>query len=127
MSLETMCAETKVNSRHLDALERGDYKALPGGVFRRGIVRAYLASLGLEEREWMPRFEKSYSSFAHASGQTETSPDAWATFAVNVKKNRSPARRRNTARWLGVLALLLLLLAAGWAVWHFQLQQRLAR
>ena len=127
VSLERMCAETKVNSRHFAALEQGNYKALPGGVFRRGIVRAYLRSVGLEEREWMPRFEKSYSSFARDSGETAVSEDAWATFAANVKKNRGPARRRNTARWLGVLALFLLLLAAGWAVWQTLLQQRLTR
>ncbi len=120
-----MCAETKVNARHFDALERGDYKALPGGVFRRGIVRAYLGSLGLAEGEWMPRFEASYASrFGSTdSGQEE----AWATFAANVKKNRGAVRRSNTARWLGVLALLLLLAAAAWAVWHFLLQFRMGR
>jgi cytoskeletal protein RodZ len=127
VSLERMCAETKVNSRHLDALERGDYKALPGGVFRRGIVRAYLSSLGLEEREWMPRFEKSYASFANSTGQTIQPDEAWATFAANVKKDRGPARQRNTARWMGVLALFLLLVAAVWAVWHYLLLQKLVR
>jgi len=126
ISIEQLCAETKVNRRHFDALERGDYKALPGGVFRRGIVRAYLGSLGLEEQEWMPRFDSSYAAHAgHPDAEREG--EGWATFAANVKKNRNPPRPRHTARWLGVLGLFLLLVAAGWAAWHYILQPRLQR
>ena len=50
ITLETMSAQTKVNLRHLEALERGDYRVLPGGVFRRGFVRAYLKAVGLDRR-----------------------------------------------------------------------------
>ena len=126
VSLEKLYAETKVNPRHFDALERGDYKLLPGGVFRRGIVRAYLGSLELEEQVWMPRFEASYAAFARAVGlDSGQEDDAWATFATNIKKNRSAPQPRQTAKWLGVLGLFLLLLAAAWAVWHFVLAGRL--
>ena len=49
ISIETICDKTKVSSRHLLALEAGQYGELPGGVFRKGIVRSYLGALGLEE------------------------------------------------------------------------------
>ena len=125
LSLERLCAETKVNSRHLAALEEGDYKDLPGGVFRRGIVRAYLHALGLEESEWMPRFQASHASYVQASGEKlETQDEAWARFALNVKKGRGQVVNRTGLRWLGVFALLLLLLAAAWAVWRFILMKR---
>jgi cytoskeleton protein RodZ len=123
ISLEMLCARTKVNRRHLDALERGDYQALPGGVFRRGFVRAYLGSLGLEEQLWMARFDTCYADYARSVGvKPEADDDAWATFATNVKRNRGVPRRRNLGRWLGVLAMLILLAAAAWSVWHFVLQ-----
>lgn len=127
VSMERLCAETKVNARHFEALERGEYKALPGGVFRRGIVRAYLACVGLPEQEWMPRFEAHYAAHGERSGThgDQQEQEAWATFAENVKKNRTPPRPRNTARWLGVLALFLVLLAAAWAVWRYVLRGRL--
>jgi cytoskeletal protein RodZ len=124
MSLEAICAETKVSPRHLAALEREDYKALPSGVFRRGIVRAYLRSLGLDEQVWMPRFEASYG--ARMGTRSDSGPDeaALATFALNVKKNRGAQRRSQTARWIGVMLLGLLVAATGWAVWNFMLRGR---
>ena len=126
VSLASLSAQTKVNPRHLKALEEGDYKVLPGGVFRRGIVRAYLASVGLDEREWMPRFQASYEAHARALGvATETDPDGWETFASNLKPNRSRPKPKLTWRWLRVAALFILVLAAAWAVWHFLLRARL--
>lgn len=126
VSLASLSAQTKVNPRHLEALEQGDYKVLPGGVFRRGIVRAYLASVGLDEHEWMPRFQASYEAHARALGvATEADPEGWATFAANVKKNRTQPKPRLTWRWLGVLALFLIVLAGAWAVWHFLLRGRM--
>lgn len=126
VSLASLSAQTKVNPRHLEALEQGDYRVLPGGVFRRGIVRAYLASVGLDEHEWMPRFQASYEAHARALGvATENDPEGWATFAANVKRNRSTPKPKTALRWLGVLALFLILLAATWALWHFLLRARL--
>ena len=126
VTLATLSAQTKVNPRHLEALEQGDYKVLPGGVFRRGIVRAYLASVGLSEHEWMPRFQASYEAHSRALGLAAgAETEGWATFAANVKKNRSRPRPKMAVRWLGVLALFTIVLAAAWAVWHFLLRSRL--
>ncbi len=125
LSLETLCSRTKVNLRHLEALERGDYKSLPGGVFRRGFVRAYVDSLGLDESDWLPRFDASYAAYVRSTGlKLEPADDAWVTFAANVKKNRGTSRRSTLKQWLGVMFLLLLLFAAGWAVWRLLLAAR---
>jgi cytoskeletal protein RodZ len=124
ISLDQLCATTKVNARHFQALEQGDYKALPGGVFRRGIVRAYLSALGLEEQTWMSRFQQSYESQAPSSA-AQMDDEAWATFAKNVRRSRGGLKESNTARWLGVTALFAAVLAAGWAVWHLVLKAHL--
>ena len=42
VSIEAICEETKISARHLLALEAGEYSELPGGVFRKGILRSYL-------------------------------------------------------------------------------------
>jgi cytoskeletal protein RodZ len=39
---------TKISSRTLEAVERGDYSRLPGGIFMRSFVRAYAAEVGLD-------------------------------------------------------------------------------
>lgn len=127
VSIESLCAATKVQQRHLLALEQEDYRALPGGVFRRGIVRAYLTAAGLDETTWMPRFEQSYHEQARRLGlESPSDSAAWATFAENVKRNRVPVAQSNSLRWLGVLALLLALLAGAWALWHYVLRFRIA-
>jgi helix-turn-helix protein len=40
--------DTKIRARYLQALERGDYRALPGTVYTRGFLRSYAAYLGLD-------------------------------------------------------------------------------
>jgi cytoskeletal protein RodZ len=121
MSLEGLSAQTKVNLRHLQALEAGRFHELPGGVFRRGIVRAYLKALRLEESDWLPRFEAGLADNARRLGlKAEPDEDAWVTFASNVKKNRVRQRQSTARRWLGVLLLAAVLAMAGWAVWVFE-------
>src|SRR3981189_109285 len=82
VSIEKICEETKVSSRHLYALEAGEADLLPGGGFRQVIVRSYLGALGLEEVPWIERFEASLRE----SGAAGTEED-WAEFAENVRRN----------------------------------------
>ena len=127
ISIDRLCADTKVNRRFIEALERGDYRALPGGVFRRGFVRAYLKAVGLDETDWMTKFEQSYAALARSLGvSSETQEEDWATFAVNVKRNRGATERQTWKRWLGVLGMLLVLIGATWTVWHFLLAARIS-
>ncbi len=122
VSIEKICEETKVASRHFVALEAGDYSALPGGVFRKGIVRSYLTALGLEETPWLERFEASLRE--HGAGATEVVED-WAEFAENVRRNRTGTESKTGMRWVGVGMMLMSLAALGWGVWKFALHGRL--
>src|SRR3954447_21275000 len=40
--------DTKIRARYLGALERGDYRELPGAVYTKGFLRNYAAYLGLD-------------------------------------------------------------------------------
>jgi len=120
VSIEKISEETKVSSRHLHALEAGEYASLPGGVFRKGIVRSYLSALGLEEAPWIERFEASLQE----SDATRTQDD-WAEFAENVRRNRGGGRSGTDMRWMGVAAMVVTLAALGWSVWKFVLHGRL--
>lgn len=126
-SLERLSSETKVNVRHLEELEEGDFKALPGGVLRKGIVRAYVQTLGLEEPVWMARFEASYAEQTQAEGaEAVPAEEAWVAFAENVRQNRGTRRKPSDGRWMGVAALFGAVFAAAWAVWHFMLRTRMS-
>lgn len=120
ISLEKISAETKISSRHLQALEAGDYASLPGGVFRKGIVRGYVRALDLDETSWIERFEASLR--ANGSAGLE---DDWAEFAENVRRNRGGLKRQTDIRWMGVAAMMAALAVLGWSVWRFAMHGRL--
>src|SRR5437773_6507404 len=48
--------DTKIRARYLSALERGDYRDLPGAVYTKGFLRNYAIYLGLDPedvlRQW---------------------------------------------------------------------------
>jgi cytoskeleton protein RodZ len=121
VSIETICEETKVSSRHLHALEAGEYDELPGGVFRKGIVRSYLGALGLEENPWIERFEASLRE-SGAAGREDAD---WSEFAENVRRSRIAPESTTSLRWTGVGMMLAALVALGWVVWKFALHGRL--
>jgi cytoskeleton protein RodZ len=121
VSIEKVSEETKVATRHLQALEAGDYSALPGGVFRKGIVRSYLTAIGLDEATWIQRFEASVVE--SSNGSTEAAD--WAEFAENVRRNRVGAERGTDSRWMAVAMMVVSLAALGWGVWKFALHGRL--
>jgi cytoskeletal protein RodZ len=114
VAVETICNATKVPVRHIRALEAGELRELPGGVFRRSFVRSYLGVLGLEEDPWMKRFEQS----CQESGLGEPAEGEWAAFAENVRNSRGLGRRRRGWRWVGRAALLGSLALAGWCGWR---------
>ncbi len=121
ISIEAICEETKVSPRHLRALEAGEYGELPGGVFRKGIVRSYLAALGLEESSWLDRFEASLRE----SGAQDTEVEDWSEFAENVRRNRGSGESGTRLQWMGVAMMMAALLAGAWCVWKFVLHGRL--
>ena len=126
LTLEGLAAETRVQLRYLAALEQDQYETLPGGLFRRSIVRAYLAAAGLEEQVWLPRFDRSLKQHAQEGGSgSAPAAEAWVAFAENVKRNRSASGPGSRTRWLGVALLLLTLGALAWAVWRYVLHDRL--
>ncbi len=101
VSLESISDSSKVAMRYLRALEEDTYAKLPGGVFNRGIVRSYCRYLNLNEEEWLQRFQV----YARSEGEED-----WTEFAQNVKRNRESIQSRNRLRWLGVAAMLLVLI-----------------
>ncbi len=121
VTVDQICAVTKVSSRHVEALEAGRYDELPGGVFRKGIVRSYVAAVGLEEEDWIKRFEASLREF----GGESTDEQDWTEFAENVRENRAGGGPAMGMRWLGVALMLGALVVGCWLTWKFVLHGKL--
>ena len=53
VALDVIANATKITTRYLQAVEQERFDQLPGGVFRRSIVRSYARTAGLDEEEWV--------------------------------------------------------------------------
>ena len=50
--------DTKIRARYLGALERGDYRELPGAVYTKGFLRNYALYLGLDPDEVLDQWRR---------------------------------------------------------------------
>src|SRR5258705_12263355 len=77
ISLREIAEATKINLRYLDALERDDFRHLPGGVFNKGFVRAYAQFIGIDpESMVMAYLEEDGRQQARASRVSGAPPPA---------------------------------------------------
>lgn len=49
ISLEQIAEATKISVRLLDAIERGDYRKLPGGIYNTSYIRQYARAIDYDE------------------------------------------------------------------------------
>src|SRR5580658_1231347 len=113
VSLDEICAATRISTRFLEALESEEWERLPGGVFNRGFVRAVARFLGLDEDGFVAEY---------ALAQNETAaPPVWAY------QNSKPPTPINWLPWAGLAAILIVLLGAGLFGWHVHERRRAQR
>jgi cytoskeletal protein RodZ len=108
IALADITAVTKISCQYLEALEQERFRALPGGILSKGIVRGYAAVVGLDQGTWTERYLNAY----HASGELLDDERSWMEFASNVGKARRPRGAGWGVRLLGLGKLMLLLMAA---------------
>ena len=111
IALEKITEVTKISPRYLMALEQNKFRALPGGILNKGIVRGYVRVVGLDEMDWISRFQREYA----ASGELLDDDRNWIEFAANVGRARVRPKDQATDRlkWAGAL---LLVIAVSFAV-----------
>ncbi len=51
LTLRDISASTKISIRFLEAIEAGDFKQLPGGIYNTSYLRQYAREIGFEETE----------------------------------------------------------------------------
>src|SRR5215467_29420 len=49
ISLEQIAESTKISVRSLEAIERGDFRKLPGGIYNTSYIRQYARSIEYDE------------------------------------------------------------------------------
>ncbi|MEZ4518643.1 MAG: DUF4115 domain-containing protein [Chloroflexota bacterium] len=76
LSLDEVQATIRINTRYLEALETGDYDALPTPVHVRGFLRNYARYLGLDPQPLLDRYNNNQSLWmANGGSNGSISPD----------------------------------------------------
>lgn len=104
VSLRQIADATKLPLRTLDALERGRNEFLPGGIYRRSLVRSYAREVGLDPEETLRDFLAEYpddlpppKTARAAASSASTQPATEASTEQPVPSWRGLAFRASTA------------------------------
>lgn len=114
ITLREISEATKVNHRYLEALERNDFRHLPGGVFNKGFVRAYAQYIGIDP-------DRMVLAYLEEERRQSGPPAAEASPAKETKTKAFSIRRTDRTRtrrvaWTAAVAVLALLAVAGYAL-----------
>ena len=74
LSLHDIQESTKIQSRYLEAIERGDFDALPGQFYARAFIRRYAEVLGIKTEEILTQFSNEIPSPVTPIEVEESSP-----------------------------------------------------
>ena len=60
--MSEIAEETRISTRFLEAIEKEEFEALPGGIFNRGFIRTYAERVGLDPEEMLVEYERLIKS-----------------------------------------------------------------
>ena len=68
ISLEQIAQSTKINIRSLKAIEGGDFKKLPGGIYNTSYIRQYAQAIDFDETELLAFYRIQMGVATEAEG-----------------------------------------------------------
>ena len=121
ISLDDISVSTKIGTRFLIAIEEEQFDQLPGGIFSKGFVRAYARYLGIDEAQ-------AVADYVTASGASlpEATPEPLADLALPQVRESATKERAAGLPW-EMLAIALLIVAFGFAIWGFLSREKSTR
>lgn len=117
--LREVAESTKINIRYLDALERNEFRHLPGGVFNKGFIRAYAQFIGIDPEAMVTSYLEEVKRQEESASQHENelarkrAGAAGAPARTRTEKTFSIPSRRLRAPLVAVLTALAALVLAG--------------
>lgn len=113
--LREISDETRISIRYLEAIESGDFKRLPGGIFNRSFVKAYARCIGYDEKKAVEAYSRSMLDLGEGGDEVVTTPYQSKVY-TDVPATRSPI----LTVALAIIILALLTLGALAALHWFQ-------
>ena len=125
ITLDEIAVSTKIGTRFLAAIEEDRFDQLPGGIFNKGFIRAYARHLGMDENQAIADFVAATEPVPPEPPPQEEAP-VLAALAQRVPEAKKKSRGDGGIPW-GIFAIVLLVLACGFALWGFHSREKPAR
>jgi len=71
ISLEQIAQSTKINIRSMKAIEGGDFKKLPGGIYNTSYIRQYAQAIDFDEAELLAFYRIQMGVATGSEGGTQ--------------------------------------------------------
>ena len=111
-TLRQIATSTKISMVALEALERGDFSRLPGGIFSRAFVRAYALEVGLDPEQTVATFIEEYDKALSMRAERVIRPEVTADDREFLERQH---RAATILRWsLVSLALIAVIALVMW-------------
>lgn len=105
ISISEVAEQTRISPLYIEAIEKDDYKTLPGGIFNKGFVKSYAKFIGFDEQEAL----QDYSQIV-AAEELKEADNSQLTYRPEVLTDD---RTVNSVPTLILAVLILALLAVG--------------
>ena len=106
MTLEDIQEVTKIRKRYLEAIEKGEYNALPGAFYARAFIKSYAEALGLNPEQVLEQFAQELPRVPQAPAEQ-----------IPTRQRRSKRARRSASpkggKWVSNLIFYAFLLLIG--------------
>src|SRR5947209_398072 len=73
ISLEQIAQSTKISVRSLEAIERGDFGKLPGGIYNTSYIKQYARAIDYDEGALLAVYQREMSRVAGGESQGKPS------------------------------------------------------
>jgi len=126
IDLEDVVRSLRIRRQYLQALEIGDYEALPGSIQARGFLRNYVRFLGLPVEDALARYDAEISGqplpprMPQVEIPTRGGSRTWAPPPPSLEQERVAVRANasgSLGQILGVVLLFFALVAVGSFLW----------
>ena len=113
ISLREISEATKINLRYLDALEKNEFRHLPGGVFNKGFIRAFAQYIGIDPEAMVESYLEELRRQDARTQEKERGRRTGGERRGTRAAEEPPSRK---GLWIAVAVILVLAAAAGAAV-----------
>jgi cytoskeletal protein RodZ len=80
ISLEQIAESTKISIRSLEAIERGEFRKLPGGIYNTSYIRQYARAIDYDEATILAVYHREMNGKESSSAHPPNSKDIFRPF-----------------------------------------------